>query len=82
VEAGDSVGPLVITPGTQVQLKTTAAANVTWGYVVTYFPGNMILSALAYSMGYLNVIACSVGAVGDVEAVDRMLAKAGFKKEL
>jgi len=82
VEAGDSVGPLLITPGTQVQMKTTSAANVTWGYVVSYFPGSAILSALAYMMGYLNVIACAVGAPGGVEAVDKELAKAGLKKEL
>ena len=82
VEAGDSVGPLLISPGTQVQMKTTAAANVTWGYVVTYFPGNMMLAALAYAMGYLNVIACAVGREGAVEAVDKELTKAGFKKEL
>ena len=82
VEAGDVIGPLLISPGTQVKMVTTAATNVIWGYVITYFPGNLVLTTLAYAMGYLNVIACGVGAPGAVAVVDKELARAGFKKEL
>ena len=80
VEAGDVVPAILIAPGTQVQVKTTHAGNVKWGYSITYFPGNMILSVLAYSVGYLNALACALCPPGTVEDVDQEIRKLGYNK--
>ena len=80
VEAADLPPTLLIAPGTQVRVSTTSSAPVTWGWAITYVPINGLVTALAYSMAYLNIIACALAGPDAVAATDKEVSKAGIRK--
>lgn len=63
VEAGDIIPALLVAPGSNVRVSTTFGGMVTWSWIATQLPGNMLINLLVSATsnigsgnaGYLDI---------------------------